>query len=145
MKLRTVAEKEQEEKTKQRKQRAQRRAKRSGGGELEPPDTNELTPEEDGRHRRGAGEEEDYKTPERPARSSKRLEADGSEEIEIATAKERRVQWDRLLFTTVFIDEIPENRPRHPDQKRGKGSLSQAAKVYCIFTSSAHHSSPPSS
>ena len=144
VKLRTVAEKEMEEKTKQRKERAQRRAKRSDGGELEPPDTSYLALEDDGRHRRGAGEEEDYTTPERPMRQSKRLEVDGSEEVEIATAKERRVQWDRLLFTSVYMDEIPDRRSQTPDQKLGKGCLSQAAKVYYPFYFFAeHYSSPP--
>jgi hypothetical protein len=133
VKLRTVAEKEKEEKTKQRKERAQRRAKRSDSGEPETPDDNDLTLEEDGRYRRGAGEEEDYTSPERPMRPLKRLQADGSEEVEVLTAKERRVQWDRLLFTAVYIDEIPDKRSQPPDQKLGKGCLSQAAKVYCLF------------
>jgi len=42
--------------------------------------------------------------------------------------KERRVQWDRLLFTAVFIDDIPEKPSPPPEQKLGKGCLSQAAK-----------------
>ena len=112
VKLRTIAEKAQEEKAKQREERAQRRAKRSDGGELEPPDVNDLALEEDGRHRRGAGEEEDYETPGRPMQSSK------------------RVQWDRLLFTSVFIDEIPEKLPRPPERELGKGCLSHTAKVF---------------
>ena len=133
MKLRTVAEKEKEEKAKKREERAQRRAKRSDGGELEPPDVNDLTLEEDGRHRRGAGEDEDYKTPERPIRPLKRLHADGSEEVEVVTVEERRVQWDRLLFTAVFMDDLPEKQPTPSDQNLGKGCLSQAAKVHSIF------------
>ena len=67
-----------------------------------------------------------------------RLKADGSEEVETVTAKERRVQWDRLLFTAAFIDEIPEKPPRPPDQNLGKGCLSQAAKVYWPVTLTAH-------
>lgn len=128
VKLRTIAEKESEEKAKQREERAQRRAKRSDVGEVEPLDANGLPPEEDGRHRRGAGEEEDYESPERPMRPVKRLNADGSEEVETVMVKGRRVQWDRLLFTAVFIDEVTE-KPRPPEQKLGKGCLSQAAKV----------------
>lgn len=131
VKLRTIAEKANEEKARQRKERAKRRAKRSDGGEVESLDANDRTLEEDGRHRRGAGEEEDYESPERPMRPLKRLNADGSEEVETVVVKERRVQWDRLLFTAVFIDEIPENSSRPPEQKLGKGCLSQAAKVYC--------------
>jgi len=77
-------------------------------------------------------------------RPSKRLEADGSEEVEAETAKERRVQWDRLLFTTVFIDEIPEKRSRPPDQKLGKGCLAQAAKVRYLFAFAPCCSLPPS-
>lgn len=144
VKLRTVAEKAQDEKIKKREERAQRRAKRSDSGELEPPDANDLTLEEEDRHKRGAGEEEDYKTPERPMRLLKRLEADGSEEVETVAAEERRVQWDRLLFTTVFIDEIPEKRSRPPDENLGRGCLSRAAKVRCLFTFAAHGSLPPS-
>ena len=133
VKLRTIAEKANEEKAKQRKERAQRRAKRSDGGEVEPLDANDLPQEVGGRHRRGAGEEEDYQSPERSARPLKRLKADGSEEVEIATAKERRVQWDRLLFTATFIDDIPEKAPPPPEQKLGKGCLSQAAKAWFLF------------
>ena len=130
VKLRTIAEKANEEKAKKREERAQRRAKRSDDGEFEPLDANGLPLEDDSRHRRGAGEEEDYESPERPMRPLKRLKADGSEEVEAAMVKERRVQWDRLLFTAVFIDEIPEKPPRPPDQKLEKGCLSQTAKVY---------------
>ena len=144
MKLRTIAEKEKEEKTKLREQRAQRRAKRSDCEELEPPDINELAQQEDGRHRRGAGEDEDYTTPERPMRPLKRLKADGSEEVEIAMAKERRVQWDRLLFTAAFIDEIPEKLSRPHDQRHGKGCLSQAAKACCLLDFREHRNSSPS-
>lgn len=61
-------------------------------------------------------------------RPLKRLKADGSEEVEIVMAKERRVQWDRLLFTAAFIDEIPEKLSRPHDQRNGKGCLSQTAK-----------------
>jgi len=130
VKLRTVAEKASEEKAKQRRERAQRRAKRSDGGEIEPLDGSGPLLEEGGRHRRGAGEEEDYESPERPMRPLKRLKADGSDEVEIVMTKERRVQWDRLLFTAVFIDDIPEKPSPPPEQKLGKGCLSQAAKVY---------------
>lgn len=142
VKLRTVAEKALEEKTKKREERAQRRAKRSDSGEFEQPDANDLTLEEADRHRRGAGDEEDYKTPERPVQPLKPLEAGGPEEIELAAVKERRVQWDRFLFTAVFIDEIPEKRLRHPDQNLGKGCLSQAAKVHDFFAFAAHPSLP---
>lgn len=138
VKLRTIAEKASDEKAKKREERAQRRAKRSDGGESEPPDINDLFLEDDSRHRRGAGEEEDYESPERPMRPLKRLRADGSEEAETAMVKERRVQWDRLLFTAVFVDEIPEKPPRPPDQKLGKGCLTQAAKVYRPVVLAAH-------
>jgi len=129
VKLRTIAEKASEEKAKQREKRAQRRSKRSDGGQVEPLDANDLLLEEGGRHRRGAGEEEDYESPERPMRPLKRPKADGSEEVEVVMAKERRVQWDRLLFSAVFIDEVSEKPARPPDQTVGKGCLSQAAKV----------------
>ena len=144
MKLRTVAEKEKEEKAKQRKERAQRRAKRSDGGEFEPPDASDLTLEEEGRHRRGAGEEEDYTTPERPMRPSKLFQVDGPEGVEVEMTKERRVQWDRLLFTAVAIDEIPEKQSRPPEEKFGKGCLSQAAKVHSPSTFTAHRNLQPS-
>ena len=138
VKLRTIAEKASEEKAKQREERAQRRSKRSDSGEVESLDPNDPTPEVEGRHRRGAGEEEDYESPERSMRPLKRLKADGSEEFEIVVAEERRVQWDRFLFTTVFIDEIPVNPPRPPEQKLGKGCLSKAAKVYCPLALLTH-------
>jgi len=138
VKLRTIAEKASEEKAKQRKERAQRRAKRSDGGEVKPLDVNDLPLEEGSRHRRGAGEEEDYESPERPVRPSKRLKADGSEEVEMAMVKERRVQWDRLLFTAVFIDEIPEKPQQPPEPKLGKGCLSQTAKVHCPLALTLH-------
>jgi len=111
-----------------REERAQRRAKRSDVGQVEPLDASDLLLEEGSRHRRGAGEEEDYESPERPVRPLKRPKTDGSEEVEVAMVKERRVQWDRLLFTAVFIDEVPEKPARPPDQKIGKGCLSHAAK-----------------
>ena len=130
VKLRTIAEKANEEKAKQREVRAKRRAKRSDGGEFQPLGPNGLPLEEDSRHRRGAGEEGDYESPERPVRPLERLESDESEELETAVTKERRVQWDRLLFSAVFIDEIPKKPPQPPDQKLGKGCLSKAAKVY---------------
>ena len=138
VKLRTIAEKASEEKAKKREERAQRRAKRSDDGESEPPDANDSPLEDDSRYRRGAGEEEDYESPERPMRPLKRLKGDGSEEVETVMAKERRVQWDRLLFTAAFIDEIPEKPPRPPDQRLGKGCLSQAAKVYWPVALTAH-------
>lgn len=145
VKLRTIAEKASEEKARQREERAHRRARRSDGGELQPLDANDIRPEQDGRHRRGAGEEEDYETPERPMRPLRRLKADGSEGIETVMVKERRVQWDRLLFDAVFIDEVTEKPPRPPDQKLEKGCLSRAAKVYCPFvpmhTLTNHHRS----
>ena len=142
VKLRTIAEKASEEKAKQREGRAQKRAKRSDGGEIEPLDTNVPPLEEDGRHRRGAGEEEDYESPERPTRPLKRLKADGSEEVETVMVKERRVQWDRLLFTATFIDELPEKLSRPPEQKLEKGCLSQAAKVCCPFALTSHVDQP---
>jgi len=128
VKLRTIAEKANEEKAKQREGRAQRRAKRSDS-EVEPLDVNDLPLEEDGRHRRGAGEEEEYESPERSMHPMKPLEVDGSEEVDAMMVKGRRVQWDRLLFSAVFIDEIPEKPLRPPEQKLEKGCLSQAAKV----------------
>ena len=138
VKLRTIAEKASEEKAKQRKERAQRRAKRSDGGEVEPLDVNALPLEEGSRHRRGAGEEEDYESPERLVRPLKRLKADGTEEVEMVMVKGRRVQWDRLLFDAVFIDEVPEKPQRPAEPKLGKGCLTQAAKVYCPLALTLH-------
>jgi len=138
VKLRTIAEKANEEKAKQRQERAQRRARRSDGGEVEPLDTGGPLIEEGGRHRRGAGEEEDYESPERPTRPLRRLKADESEEVEVVMIEERRVQWDRLLFTAVFIDDIPEKPSPPPEQKLGKGCLSQAAKVHHPLVLTTH-------
>jgi hypothetical protein len=122
VKLRTIAEKASEEKAKQRG-----REPKGGRSEAMAENSNRWMQmaylwKRIGRHRRGAGEEEDYESPERPMRPLKRLKADGSEEVETAMVKERRVQWDRLLFTAVFVDEIPEKPPRPPDR-----SLERAA------------------
>lgn len=136
-KLRTISEKQQAEKTQQREERAARRARKIELGEIGEGDadmsfmSDYLPMDEDGlplKHRRGPGDDEDYETPERPARPSKRTRIDTDEE-ETAAEKERRVQWDRGLFTAVYLDELPDNRSWPKNENAGKSCLAKAAKV----------------
>lgn len=150
-KLRTITERQQAEKTQQREERAARRARKLESGEIGEGDgdlsfmSDYLPVDEDGlplKHRRGPGEDEDYETPERPARPSKRtrMDIDGEESRE---AKERRVQWDRGLFTAVYLDELPDNRSWPKNENAGKSCLAMTAKVFvsifCIYSPTDSH------
>jgi hypothetical protein len=139
-KLRTISERQKEEKARQRQERAQRRARKIELGEIVDSDADasfmsDLPLGDNGqplKHRRGPGDEEEYETPERPVRPSKRTKVEGNEQEE----NDKRVQWDRGLFTAVYLDELPDARrwPRYENAK--KGCLSQGAKVrpYAHFT-----------
>jgi hypothetical protein len=145
IKVRTISQKQFEEKQKGRQERAERRARRSEEGPVEtdglsePEDysgylnADEGTPEkrdEDGqllRHRRGPGDEEDYETPDRSDSAEKRMRFGESEE-EMRVKK--RVKWDRGLSKTVYLDELrPGERPRPGEIATKKGCLAPTAKV----------------
>lgn len=127
VKIKTIVQRQQEEKVRQREERAARRARRQGADEEEnasdagydsPTFANgafDTLPEIVIKHRRGAGDEEDYKTPQKRAQG----EVDG-----------KRVKWDRGLFTEVFLDEVVFGVKAPPKENiTTKGCLTPAAKV----------------
>ena len=80
------------------------------------------------KHRRGPGDESDYETPERPDRHKKAkliVEADDQDD-----ESERRVKWDRGLFTSVYLDEVKLGTRQPLKENRSlKGILAPTAKV----------------
>lgn len=151
VKVRTMVQKQQEEKDKQRAERANRRARRSGdmgSSDIEGfSDAGYSSPCEDTnmadsaetlpRHQRGAGEDDDYETPERRHRDKKRTrlfdDVDIMDTSESAEPK-RRVKWDRGLFTTVYIDEVKlGSRETLKENRSLKGILAPTAKVCLGF------------
>lgn len=161
MNVKSVMQKEQEARTKERAERAERRAKRDAkdkdknkmgdenNGASEGEDENEN--ENDGwdssptpnsrKHVWGPGDEEDYETPLRPM---KRLRIDdvaddqGQAEAE-AEAEEKRVKWDRGLYSQIYLDEIQprSTHARIAQESIKKGCLAPTAKVrvylYILF------------
>lgn len=135
-KLRTISERQQAEKSQQRQERAERRARKVELGEIAESDMDlsfmsDIPRDDEGqplKHRRGPGDDEDYETPERPARPSKRSKVDTDDQGEEEGIR-KTVQWDRGLFTAVYLDELPDNRawPKHVSTK--KSCLAKAAKV----------------
>jgi hypothetical protein len=144
VKIRTISQRLQDEKVKQRKERAARRARRGDDGssgvdqneEGGQSDIGDFSDSDDpqsspsfGRHMRGPGEEEDYETPIRPERQMKRQRL-GEEEGEEGPEEERRVKWDRGLFTMIYVDEVKVGtRPPPKENLATKGCLALAAKV----------------
>ncbi|KAJ7109355.1 hypothetical protein C8R44DRAFT_884402 [Mycena epipterygia] len=139
VKIRTIAQREQEEKNTQRKTRAARRARRSDEGLSE---MEGLSDEGDSvdiysdymdssplrRHRRGPGDDEDYETP-KVDRPTKRARSD-SENGEEGPAEKKRVKWHRGLSTAVFLEDVeprPKARPKENIIK--KGCLAPTAKA----------------
>ena len=97
IKLRTILEKQKEEQSRRRAERAKRRradssdSENEGSGAMDVDDSivsGEGSPVSR-RHMRGPGDEEDYETPER-----------------VTNATRKRVKWDRMLGTSIFLDEI---------------------------------------
>ncbi|GLB34975.1 hypothetical protein LshimejAT787_0205400 [Lyophyllum shimeji] len=151
VKIRTVSQREQDERRRQREERAERRARRSedgtemsseadGTGSLSEADghsdgysdsesesddaTRSPTPK---RHKRGAGDEDDYTT---PLRKLKRLKLGDEEGEDSSRENERRVKWDRGLFTMIYLDEVKLGTRRPPKDKIAtKGCLAPAAKA----------------
>jgi hypothetical protein len=142
VKVRTIVQRQSEDRLKQRAQRAIRRARRSDGdmtsSDIEgSSDVGYSSPCEDRsgesshgpftEHRRGPGDEEDYETPERLNRDKTKLfvEADNQ-----AGEPERRVKWDRGLFTSVYLDEVKLGTRQPLKENRSlKGILAPTAKV----------------
>lgn len=134
VKIKTIVQRQQEERVRQREERAARRAKRHGGtdtiGDEEGENGDEAgydspTPdnglhgarlEKLAKHRRGAGDEEEYETP---------LKA-----IDGGVNGKRRVKWDKGLFTEVFLDEVVLGTKAPPKENvPAKGCLTATAKV----------------
>lgn len=149
MKVRSIAQREQEERELARGERAKRRARRGksgegeGDGEGDGSESGEVSMEtewdEGGnvdaeevegarmKHRRGAGDDEDYETPFKQDRPFKRGRF---EEVEARDVQEKRVKWDRGLFTTVCLDDIvPQGRRPEKEELSKKGCLTPYAKV----------------
>jgi hypothetical protein len=143
MKAKTRTQRQEEEKERGRQERALRRSRRSDGsaaavnalratpdslddwdeaGDIDADDLNGVAR----KHRRGAGDEEDYQTPYRHNRSSEQGKA---EEMDQGKAK-KRVQWDRGLFTTVYLDDIlPQPKKSQKEDPLKRGCLTPKAKV----------------
>ena len=143
VKIRTIVQRQVEDKMKERAERAIRRARRSDGdmtsSDIEcSSDVGYSSPCEDRpgesshrsltKHQRGPGDEEDYETPERHDRHKKTklfVEADN-----LDSESERRVKWDRGLFTSVYLDEVKLGTRQPLKENRSlKGILAPTAKV----------------
>ncbi|TFK42603.1 hypothetical protein BDQ12DRAFT_662808 [Crucibulum laeve] len=134
MKVRTIVQRELEEKGKQRKERAERRARRNvddSADDVDYSSSMEADSEDwqsNGsplpRYRRGPGDEEDYETPARLGLSVNLIEEDEE------SREKRRVKWDRGLFTAVTLDEVKlGTRPPPNENAAMKGCLAPTAKV----------------
>jgi hypothetical protein len=136
-------QRETDGKLKERAERAIRRARRNSGdmpsSDIEGcSDVGYSSPCEDcsgesshrslTKHRRGPGDESDYETPGRLDRHMKAklfVEADDQD-----GEGERRVKWDRGLFTSVYLDEVKLGTRQPLKENRSlKGILASTAKV----------------
>ena len=149
VKVKTILQRQEEEKAQQRKERAERRARRSddgsgfsdfdgqtyrgesGTGMESDWDQDEQDEQDDclmdplPKHRRGPGDEEDYETPDKSERPTKRPRPD-----EEAVADKKRVKWDRGLSTAIFVDDVqPRTRSRPNKDIIMKGCLAKTAKA----------------
>ncbi|KAJ6630782.1 hypothetical protein B0H10DRAFT_2160172 [Mycena sp. CBHHK59/15] len=140
VKVRTIAQREQDEKGTQRKTRAERRARRSEDGmsetegQSEAADSSFMDCSDDTessplrRHRRGPGDEEDYETPQL-SRATKRTRSDSGSGDE-GEVEKKRVKWDRGLSTAIFLDEVqPRTKARRDENVIKKGCLAPTAKA----------------
>lgn len=152
MKVRTISQREAEEKSKGRSERAHRRARRSDDGlsdtdgfSSDRGDSSIMEGEEEGqwgeddedeegrpyKHRRGPGDDEDYETPAKLERTLKRPRlGEEKEESQVEIQEKKRVKWDRGLYSEIYLDEIeikPKKRPKEDIVK--KGCLAPTAKV----------------
>jgi len=141
VKIKTVLQRQQDDKHKQRRQRAERRASRSDDGSTAAQsETDDQSGDEfrsifgssdsddhlQRRHRRGPGDEEDYETP----KSGRTFDADDNDDKVLR----RRVKWDRGLFTTVYLDEVDLGGRRPAKENIAtKGCLAPTAKVSILY------------
>ncbi|KAF9477387.1 hypothetical protein BDN70DRAFT_881294 [Pholiota conissans] len=150
VKIRTIVQRQQEERDRERAERANRRARRSGEdmassdiegsvdvGSSSAPD-DQISEDDDGngrvRHMRGAGEDDDYETPE-IYRHLKRTRLFGESGEEMEVERRRRVKWDRGLFTTVYLDEVKlGSRQTLKENRALKGILAPTAKALRLDT-----------
>lgn len=130
-------QRESEDKMKERAERAIRRARRSSGDMASSDvegcsDVGYSSPCEDRsgesrpptKYRRGPGDESDYETPDRHKKAKLFVEADDQ-----SNEPERRVKWDRGLFTSVYLDEVKLGTRQPLKENRLKGILASTAKV----------------
>jgi len=146
VKVRTIVQRQQDERDRQRAERAKRRARRSdeiaGSSDIEGSsdigyssaiDDQGSDGEQETRlkHRRGAGDDEDYETPDRPERQFKRTRLFVDDDMQVDNEQpKRRVKWDRGLFTTVYLDEVQLGTRQTLKENRSlKGILAPTAKV----------------
>jgi hypothetical protein len=140
VKVRTISQRQQDEKEKGRKDRAARRARRSesdfiGSSDIEGQSDGHSSSVEDqnmgsplARHQRGAGDEADYETPDFEKRHRLLLQESGEENV--LDVPKRRVKWDQGLYTTVFLDEVKlGTRQPSKENRLVKGCLASTAKV----------------
>ncbi|KAJ7582733.1 hypothetical protein C8J56DRAFT_228694 [Mycena floridula] len=141
MKIKTVTQRQMDEKGEQRKQRAERRAKRaSTSGDLSDSGLDEIWGSDDIDSsplrglKRGPGDDEEYMTPRCPPKRP-RLDGEATEtETEAEADNKKRVRWDHGLSTAVFLHEVqmrPYVRPKEVFIK--KGCLAPTAKVRDAF------------
>ncbi|KAJ7774647.1 hypothetical protein DFH07DRAFT_952358 [Mycena maculata] len=137
VKIRTIAQREQDERGTRRQERAARRARRSDDGWSDAEDGGDSSMmdgegSEDGLesspgrrpHRRGPGDEEDYETP-RAAKRARSGSGSGEEGQE-----KKRVKWDRGLSTAVFLDDVePGTKARPKENLLMRGCLAPTAKA----------------
>ncbi|KAI0054052.1 hypothetical protein FA95DRAFT_1579112 [Auriscalpium vulgare] len=154
-KVRTVLEKQKEDKARGRKERAERRARRSSSSGLDGDEGDEgdggdsadlsMMSSDDFdamgpngqplRHRRGAGEEEDFMTPDRPDRPAKRARLGSVEREEEGDREAKRVRWDRGLFKIIYFEvgklelDGTERAKSLPPTPNPKGALAGSAKA----------------
>ncbi|KAG6890713.1 hypothetical protein C0995_005086 [Termitomyces sp. Mi166 len=155
VKMKTVLQREQEERNRQRKERAAKRG-RPGGERLghlnedrhSDRDTENESDWDDRsfspspkRHKRGPGDEEEYKTPVRKLKRLKLVDDDDKEE---SVENERRVKWDRGLFTTISLDQVKLGTRRPPKENIAiKGCLAPAAKTLPLDNLGNLHADTP--
>lgn len=163
MKVRTISQRQADEKAKGRSERAQRRAQRSDDGtsdtegfssdrgdssmvegEEEEWDEDDDKDDDDDiprKHRRGPGDEEDYQTPAKPDRPLKRPrfgdeDVFDKEESEKEIQEKKRVKWDRGLYSEIYLDEIEVNPKKQLKEEVVKrGCLAPTAKVRGLLLS----------
>jgi hypothetical protein len=129
-KIRTIADREQDEKKTGRLERAKRRRRASGEGsssdeEDDAPALSRLT------HRRGPGDVEDYVTPARPAKRARMSpDACSSSDSSNPARPVKNVTWDKALVvipkSTSMASEASVDRHSRP-----KSCLSSRGKVNC--------------